>query len=333
MIKNRFQNKVVTGRFTLPVTIFLSILLWFSFYLISPEKETTGNREYLLWTEICQFIPSFFPSILISLFIYGFIGYMLIELNNAYSIIRVRTSIHVCIYALVLSVCPFLQPFQPGSIATLCIGISLYYLFRSYQNAESTGRIFHAFLFLGTGSLFVPQLLFFFPVYIAGLFNFQIFNLRTFISGILGITLPYWLLFGHAFFHGQIELFYTPFLDLAHFSPIRYDEFDKSIIPTEVYVAILLLSGSIHASLTSYQDKIRIRSFIAFLSWITGTALLLGSLQPRLLISFMPIMLCGSSLLSGHLLALTHTKISNIYFILLLIGLSALYLYNLWILF
>lgn len=332
MIKSRLQNKVVTGRFTLPVTIFLSILLWI-FYLLNPEKEAAGNEGYLLWNEIYRFIASFFPVALISFLIYGFIGYMLIELNNAYSIIRIRTHIHVCIYALILSVCPFFHPLQPGSIATLCIGISLYYLFRTYQKTQPAGLVFHTFLFLSVGSLFVPKLFFFFPIYLIGLLNFQIFNLRIFIAALLGIILPYCLLFGHAFFYEQMELFYAPFRELVHFSPIRYDSWNTGILWAGIYIMILFLSGSIHALLTSYQDKIRTRSFIAFLTWITGAAILFTLLQPQLLASFLPIVLCGSSLLAGHLLALTHSKISNIYFILLIIGLVALYIYNLWILF
>ena len=32
--------------------------------------------------------------------------------------------------------------------------------------------------------------------------------------------MPYWMLFGHAFFYDQIELFYHPFKELATFGDI-----------------------------------------------------------------------------------------------------------------
>ncbi len=34
------------------------------------------------------------------------------------------------------------------------------------------------------------------------------------------LDVPYWFLFGHAYFYGEIELFYQPFIELVTFHPI-----------------------------------------------------------------------------------------------------------------
>ena len=71
-------------------------------------------------------------ALALSLFIFAFIGYSLIILNNAFGIIRMRASVQTSFYFLFTAVIPGLHQFHAGDIAALATLISIYFLF--YRN-------------------------------------------------------------------------------------------------------------------------------------------------------------------------------------------------------
>ena len=136
MRRNRFQNKVATSNFTLPVAAFLTTLLWCAEGIYTPDR--------ILGWAVC-----------------GLTAYFWVETNNAHSLIRIRSRLTPAIY-LWMTGCIFsLHPLQDGLIVSCLMLASYYLLFKSYQRTEAVSPIFHSFLCLGIGSLFFPQLLFF----------------------------------------------------------------------------------------------------------------------------------------------------------------------------
>lgn len=91
------------------------------------------------------------------LLIYAIIGYFLIELNNQFGIIRMRASMQTAIYFLFVTVCPEMHLLYAGDIAALASLISIYFLFRSYQQSHAAGYLFYSFLFIGMGSIIFPN--------------------------------------------------------------------------------------------------------------------------------------------------------------------------------
>ena len=51
-------------------------------------------------------------------------------------------------------------------------------------------------------------------------YRFQSLTPRSFCGALLGWMLPYWRLFGHAFFYNEMELFYRPFNQLLAFGEV-----------------------------------------------------------------------------------------------------------------
>lgn len=330
MTRRRFQNEVATGKVTLPVTIILSAVAWISSNLVKtiPEPES----HYFFWQALLKWIPGEFAGNILSVLFYGLCGFLMIELNNAYSIIRVRTSLHVSIYFLLIAACPFMHTLNMGCMASLAVGLSIYFLFRSYQRHQPVGHIYHTMLFLGIGSLLFPPVLFFIPVLLLGAFNFKSLTWRTFFAGIVGLSVPYWFLLAHAFFYQEMDMFYAPFIELARFQPIDYSPMGISLIVSVSFIVFLLLVSSVHYMLTSYQDKIRTRAYINFLIYFSFSALLFLLLQPQHTVTLLILLLPVTAFLSGHLFALTTTKISNLFFIITIILLTALAIFNIWML-
>lgn len=329
MIRKRFQNKITAGKFTFPVVITIFALLWGLIYFVKPEIEPTKEGYY--YTQLINNLSlNEFLERIINFILYGVIIYILIGINNTYSLIRTRTTFQACIYSLFIAACPVLQPLQQGALVTIAVCISLYFLFRTYQKNEPTGNIFHSYLFLGLGSLLFPQLIYLFPVWIIGEYNLQSLTPRTFFAGLVGISFPYWFLLGHAFFYNEMELFYAPFKELISFNPVNFNTIPLWELVTVGVVFLITLISIIHYLFNNYQDKIRTRSYLNFLVLLGVILLASLLLQPQHTKTVLPLLLICTSILMGHFFALTSSKASNVIFIISIILLIALLYCNLW---
>lgn len=326
----RFQSRVSTGRMTLPAAILISVACWVLTGVLSPDRGTESGK-YLLWQTVRDgYIPTWADS-LFSFVLYGVIGYLLIALNNTFAIIRMRASVQTVIYFLLIAVCPWLHTLYAGDLATVLFLMALFFLFRSYQQSRSSGDLFHAFVFLGAGSLIFPQLMFFMPLFWVGAFNFQSLRPKSFFASLTGWSLPYWFLLGHAYYHEQMELFYAPFRELTTFTP-----FGTTVplheLATIGYLLVLFVVSAAHCLISGYEDKIRTRSYLHFLIFLTFCMFVYLGLQPSLSAHLLPLLLTGVSFLTGHLFVLTDSRGTNLFFIGALLLLVLLFGFNVWIL-
>lgn len=311
MYTRRFQTFITTGHFTLPVAIILSLVGWISsrFFMTPPIPH---------WIEqLCGFI------------LYGFIGYLLIELNNVYAIIRMRASVQTAVFFLLVTANPSIQTLSEGNLASITLLISLFFLFRSYQKPAASANLFYTFVSLGIGSMLLPPLIWTAPLYWIGAYGFQSLTPKSFFASLAGWLLPYWFLFSHAYFHEEMDLFYTPFLEMIHFQPLDFC-FQPREIATQAYLLILYLASACHCLITGYEDKMRTRSYLHFLILLTFCLFIYILLQPQQVNQILPMQLIGISFLSGHLFALTNTRSSNLFFISMLTGLCLLFAFHLW---
>ena len=331
MRNNRLQGKVTAGRWTLPAVVFICTFCWVLTSFLLPELvRPHGDGSFLWQSTRSLFLPDWAERI-VSYIVYALIGYFLIELNNQFSIIRMRASVQTTIYFLIVTICPEMHLLYAGDIAAIAFLISIYFLFKSYQQSNSSGNLFYSFFFIGAGSIIFPQLSFLSVLWILESYRFQSLNPRSFFAAILGWTLPYWLLFGHAVFHNQMGLFYHPFEELATFEPI----FNLQILrPWELatlgYLLVLFIVSAGHCIIAGFEDKIRTRSYLQFVIDLTFCIFLIIALQPSHCNDLLPLLMISSSILIGHLFALTNSKTSNLFFIVAMVGLILLYGFNIW---
>lgn len=290
------------------------------------------RSSYTLWETITGNRLPMWASAPLSFLLYGVIGYFLIELNNAYAIIRMRASVQTAIYFLLLSACPALHQLYAGDIASAAFLVSLFFLFKGYQHPRPAGILFYSSLFIGAGSLFFPQLTLFIPVFWIGAYSFQALTSRSFFGSLVGWMLPYWFLLGHAYFHDRMELFYQPFIELATFQPISLWKFPSWEIFTLGYLFLIFVVSSAHCLVAGYEDKIRTRSYLHFLIFLTFCIFVYILLQPALVLHLLPLLLIGVSILAGHFAVLTNSRASNVFFICAFAGLILLFGCNVWML-
>lgn len=325
----RFQNRITTGRFTLPVVILLSLFCWLLASVLLPQ-EKGAITTYPLWQVVNHSYLPAWTSMPLSFLLYAVIGYFLIELNNRFTIIRIRASVQTSIYFLLISVCPVMHQLYAGDVASAAFLVSLFFLFSAYQHPQPAGVMFCSFLCIGVGSLFFPQLTLFVPVLWMGACSFQALTLKSFCSSVLGWFLPYWFLLGHSYFHNDMNLFYQPFVELITFQPITFSHYPLWEIATLGYLFLLYVVSAVRCFVAGYEDKIRTRSYLHFLIFLSLCIFIYILLQPSQTANLLPLLLIGVSILTAHFVVLTNSKVSNLFFIIILVALVLLFGFNIW---
>jgi hypothetical protein len=313
----------------LPVAIFITIACWVTaYFLVSglPGEEVT----YAFLNLQHAYSVPLWADRLICLLIYLAIGYLLIQMNNTFGLIRLRASMQTSVFLLLIAACPSIQQLSPDDIATLLFVVAIYLLFRVYRQSQSAGYLFRAFLLVGFGSLIFPQITWLAPVLLVGAFNIQALNPRSLPAVLIGWFLPYWFLFGYAFYCNDMELLYQPFVELATLRPISFGALGIAEIIIMGYTFLLFVASSIHFFAESYKDKIRARVHLRFLVLLNICIYILILLQPTLCMSLLPLSLVGTSILAGHLFERTSSRASNIFFICSVVILIFLIYFNLW---
>lgn len=330
MRNRRLQTQITAGRFTLPTVILACILCWIVTSFLLPDLPVKESG-YSLWNDARSLCIPTWANRLVSFALYALTGYFLIELNNTFAIIRMRASVQTSLYFMLITACPGMHLLYAGDVASVAFILSLYFLFKSYQQMWPAGYLFHSFVFIGAGSLLFPQLLFFTPIWLIGAYNFKSLTPQSLCAAFIGLSVPYWFLLGYAIFYKEMDLFYQPFIELGTVHPIDLlHGFPLWQLVTLGYLLILFIVSTIHCIAAGYEDKIRTRSYLHFLIFLNFCIFLFIILQPAHSLNLLPPLLIGVSVLVGHLFVLTNSKVSNLFFIGSMAALILLLCFNTW---
>lgn len=307
-----FQHQIATGRFTFPVAVLISIALW-----IIPFANKTE---------------------LLSLLAGGITTYLLIELNTTFALIRTRTempsALFICLYSSLL----FLHPYKPTCWTQLFFMGSLFGLFNSYESKKAPIHIFHACLCLGLGSLLINDLIWIVPLIFIAMIGLRSMSIRSFFAGLIGFTIPYWVILGYYLFmdiNGQINLdglginqlleqYFGDMIPInTSFEGIRAEYRELGLVKGASYFLILSLSvvGTVCSHYNSFNDKVRTRCYIGALIPLELGIILLVLIHPALLDAIIPIQLIFAALTCSYLFSLIFTRFVG-YFLLTVLGVA-----------
>ncbi len=305
----RLQNRVAESRMLLPFTAVYAALVW----------TAAGVSDGGLWVQFACFAAA---------------SYLMVELNTANALIRIYSRLVSCSFiALACMDCGGFGSVS-GSVAGLCTVGALSALLRCYQNRGASGWAFCAFLSVGTGSLASVWMLYYVPVaWFLMATTLSAMGWRTFFASIIGVVCPYWFASVYVFYTNNAANAAAHFAGLADFGRIA----DLGALPANQILAaslvlVLAVAGSVHFIATGYKDKIRTRAFyysFILVSFVTAAALVL---QPQRYDLFIRVLTVNASPLAGHFFALTHTRFTNIAFMVVVAAMAALTVLNLWIL-
>ena len=285
----QLQNRIAEGGLTLPVAAAGGLAVWLLSGLVSKG----------MWPQLVLFILTV---------------YNLIELSNSNALLRVRSRMVSSTFIVLSAMACYLFDSVTGAMAQFCFSSFLLLLFHTYQNKQSTGRTFYAFLFIGVASLVFVHILWLVPaIWILMATQLQSLSGRTWLASLIGLAAPFWFL--SLWFIYQQD--FTPLgAHMAQLWDFRTPHYSFQLSHVLVYVFTLLLTtvGILHFWRFSFEDKIRIRLLFGFFTTMTILLFVLCAAQPQLANVLMRLVFLVASPLIAHLFTFTSGKLSNILF-------------------
>lgn len=259
-------------------------------------------------------------------------SYLMVELNNIHALIRIYSRMVSCIFLLLTCCACFLFPSIRGAIMQVCFIGAITVLFVSYQDKQAVGITYYAFLLLGLASIAFVQTVWFIPLlWLLMGTHLQSLSWRTWGASIFGMLTPYWF--------GILWLVWTEDFTLManHFTQLGDISFQTGCSAMTVnqiamfaFVMLLTVTGIVHHVRKHHDDKIRIRMIYGFFIWLNLAAAVFLLLQPQHYDKLMRIMIMSTAPLTAHFVALTSTKVTNVYCCVLAGITLLLTVYNLW---
>lgn len=309
MAAKRFQNIIAENRLLLPFTSVITLLVFF----------LSGSIEKQSW------LPLSFLALS---------TYLISELNNIHSLIRVYSRMVSSSFLMLSSAACFLfSDFRPGLIQ-LCLIAFYMALFQCYQVRHASKRVYFGFLCIGIVSTIFVQILYFVPFFwLIMTFNLRTFYAKSFFASLLGLITPYWFGSIYLFTTGEIGMLLNHFEGIATFMlPFNIMSLSLPQLLTLAYVFVLAFIGTIHFIRKKYQDKIRIRMLYRTFITINILTFALLIVQPQHYSLLLPMLIVNTSPLIAHFITLTRTRQTNIVSLLIFLLNFILIGYNLWIL-
>ena len=306
-MKKLLQSKVAGSRLALPFVSVYAVIIWL-LYGLSDEDW---------WLQFACFVVT---------------SYLMLLINNVNALIRIYSRMVSCAFLALFCAACFLMPSVKGAIMQTCVVASWLILFQSYQDKESSGTTYYAFLFIGLASMAYVHVLFFVPfLWLMMATNLLSLSWRTWGASLLGLLTPYWFGCSWLVYKNDFTLLTSHFASLASFqTPFHYSGISIGEIAVFVLLVICTVTSIIHYIRKSYNDKIRIRMLFGFFIWTDLFATLFLLLQPQHSDMLFRFIIISTAPLIGHFLALTSTRITNIAFYVLSLITLLITAYQLW---
>ena len=296
----RLQNRLAESRQLMTGVMGYGLMVWLASGIVHPyyTLESSGPTNFA-WIQLLCFILS---------------ATLLAVLNNTYSLIRVFSRTVSSTFIMLTCATCFQFNSMSGAIVSLCMSAFFLLFFHTYQDKESPGWTYYAFLCLGLGSLVFVRLFVYVPLlWLMMAFQLNSVSVRTVVASILGLITPYWFIIPYFLVTGNTEWL------IHHFQPLviwdltpDYSHWTLNQVVTLALIVLVGATGAIHCLRNYYADKVRTRLFYSIFNYLMLATLVLTALQPALYDELTRILIICVSPLAAHFLTLTHTRLTNI---------------------
>lgn len=257
--------------------------------------------------------------------------YLMILMNNQHALIRIYSRMVSCIFMLLSITASFLMPISDSWVAAMEYAAFYIILFHAYQDKNAAGLVFYAFLCLGMVSLVTIKILWLLPLFwILLATKILAMSTRTFTASIIGVATPYWFALCYYLYSHGLQAMAARLSSIADWGPVAgFGTLPAAVTMTIGFTITIGVIGSAHFLHTNFKDKIRTRMIYEFLI-ITQLVLTVAILlQPHLYRTLLPLLFVNTAPLAAHFAALSRTRASNVFFLVLIFLFIAITVYNL----
>ena len=302
----RLQNRIAESRYALPVTAVVAGAVCVGAGLLSRQ----------LWPQFgCLALAT----------------YLMVLMNNQHALMRIYSRMVSCSFLALSLAANFL--FADTECGVVAVTMAAFYtvLFHAYQDKSATGTMFYAYLCVGIASTVQVQILWLVPIYwILSANKVLAMSTHTLLASLLGLVAPYWFWACYLACTNEISSLGTHFAPLVQWeATAQWGAVPLPVTITTALIAIAGMVGAAHFVHTSFNDKIRTRMIYEFFTIAEMVLAVLIVLQPQLYRLLIPLLIVNTAPLCAHFAALSHTRVSNIVFIVLRVLTAAVAIYNL----
>lgn len=306
-MKKYIQNKVAESRLGLPVTIVYALGVW----LLS------GFVQENWWIQFGCFALAVF---------------LMFELNNINALIRIYSRMVSCVFLALLCMPCFLFSSISGAVMMVAVVASTLLLFTTYQDQEAVRASYYCFVFVSIASIPFVHIFFYLPLlWLMMAYQLKSLSLRTFGASIFGLLTPYWFYLCWLVWQKDFTPLVSHFMALGIFAkPFDFSLLTVNQLVTLAAVVLFAIIGIIHYIRQHHDDKIRIRLLYGIFIWTDLLTMLFLVLQPQHYDFLIRILVINTAPLLAHFVALTHTKLTNIAFFVIVTIILFVTGFNLW---
>ncbi len=199
MLLRTLKSNRAVNFFLIPL---MGILFWLKDF-ISPKPYSfyPGEQENLLYAPLHNLLKEHpLVQILLMLILLVGMALLLIQMNNRYNIIRIRTMLPAPLFVLIVSGFTIIHAMHPVYFAAFFVLLAVYRLFSVFDQEKPYSPVFDSGFFLGVASLFYFNAVILFPAFLAGVgILSRETKWREFVVCLLGFLLPFVFAFSYVF--------------------------------------------------------------------------------------------------------------------------------------
>jgi len=274
----------------------LAVVVWLK-SLIHPEIYSfyPGETQSLLYQPVARlFKDAALLQSIASLVILLALALMVLQINNRYSFIRVRTMLPAPLFIIMISGLVDLHTLHPVYFAAFFVLVAIHRFFAAFDQVKPFSAVLDAGLFLGVAALFYFNIVVLFPAFIIGIpILARETRWREFVILITGFLLPLLFAVSYAFVTDQL----LETLKIFEINTLTPNNHFKGNFTLQIYLGfliILTLLGSIKIIQQYDTKKVSTRKFftVFFLLFVTSLAsftFVPATSQEMLVITLIPV--------------------------------------------
>lgn len=311
------------GPGTIVVIVITAVLVWLQAFLNPPEPSFFHDQNPAPLYELILglFKNNALSGVLFSFVLVLIIGIYLVNFNTRLFFINERTFLPASLFVIFSGYIASNQVLNPVLPATFLLLVATDRIIGSYRKSGVAFNYFDASLLIGIASLIYINTIWFWLLVIIGMALLRSINLRELFISILGLILPFIILYSFYYLTGRdiTSLNEQLISAIVYESPGFY--WSPVFIALSALNSIIVFISLLHLWSMFNTKKVRSRKIFALLIWLLFLTIGVYILVPSVSIEMMTICLVPLVyILTHYLVVLRNKKIANILFAILLLS-------------
>lgn len=330
MLLKQFKR---SGPGTVSLIIVTLLLVWASAFIKLKEQfslyfDLYPMPLYGILSSIIRTNP--LPGIIFTLFLVSLLAFLIVNLNTTLFFINKRTLLPAVIYILLSGLFPQYQLLNPAIFGALFLMMAVRRIMDAYRVQGTAYTFFDAGIFIGIGSMFYANIIWFGSLVIIGMSLLRTGNIKEIVISVIGLITPYVLTFG---------IYYLLEYDMKSlWSLIEYNLFEKPdsyvftpiITVALVIVGLFTIASMLHLLMLLNTKKIKSRKTFYLLIWLFLISILIYIILPSVSVEIIWILGIPVSYFLAHYLEFVRGRlIPEIFFSVLFIIILGIQIYYL----